>query len=149
MLSIKKKYLRTNHKDLMGYWPTSLDPSSACAQSICYNWLRNKCKLSEDACKGRHFCRTQEESERRDRLQSLQADQRRTQTHDPGDPFAHSDKQRHSARANIFASWLVEKLGTAFLGSGSGVVDVAGGKGALSFVLSCDHSLATTLIEPR
>jgi hypothetical protein len=43
--------------------------------------------------------------------------------------------QDRSERHKIFAEWLVEKFGTEFLSSGSGVLDVAGGKGELSHAL--------------
>jgi hypothetical protein len=48
-----------------------------------------------------------------------------------------------------FSEWLVNTFGIERLRQGSGVVDVAGGKGYLSFQLQCGHDIPTTLIEPR
>lgn len=45
----------------------------------------------------------------------------------PGD----GDKLPKSARAQAFADWLVDTYSLEFLRSGCGVLDVAGGKGAL------------------
>jgi hypothetical protein len=87
--------------------------------------------------------------------------------HDPND---HSDdlKQSKSLRAEVFAKWLVEKFGVDRLNSDSGVLDVAGGVGRLSFELHVEHvrtlrtilfqiinltltfqGVKTTLLEPR
>jgi hypothetical protein len=86
--------------------------------------------------------------------------------HDPLDPF--EDKLPRSTRALVyydlpagvmqsicspccrFGEWLVKTFGAERLRQGSGVVDVAGGKGYLSFQLQCTgHDIPTTLIEPR
>ncbi|KAL6757797.1 hypothetical protein V8C86DRAFT_2613633, partial [Haematococcus lacustris] len=53
------------------------------------------------------------------------------------------------ARACVLAAWIVEQYGVAALNRGSGVLDVAGGRGALSFQLQVRHGVKVTLVEPR
>eukprot|EP00798_Chlamydomonas_sp_ICE-L_P016064 gene16064-22202_t len=52
-------------------------------------------------------------------------------------------------RAIVLAAWIVETFGKDFLNSGSGVVDVAGGQGALTYELQAVHGVRCTLVEPR
>ena len=44
---------------------------------------------------------------------------------------------------------MVEHFGKEFLNSGSGVLDIAGGRGATSFELTINHKVHSTLLEPR
>ncbi|KAI9913711.1 hypothetical protein PsorP6_005346 [Peronosclerospora sorghi] len=50
--------------------------------------------------------------------------------------------------SRIFCDWLVESLGEEFLASGTGVVDVAGGKGDIPVKLLIQRGIQTTLIDP-
>ncbi|RUS21368.1 hypothetical protein BC937DRAFT_92897 [Endogone sp. FLAS-F59071] len=80
--------------------------------------------------------------EKRTRLRQLIA-------HDPaGQHPVFSKKSRHQ-RASIFASFLVDKFGIPFLNSGSGVLDVAGGKGDVGLELARRFGIRCTLVEPR
>jgi len=49
----------------------------------------------------------------------------------------------------IFAAWLVQTFGQTFLRTGTGVVEVAGGLGLLSYELSVRYGIFATVIEPR
>ena len=49
----------------------------------------------------------------------------------------------------IFADWLAETYGAAFLRDGGGVCDVAGGHGDVSARLWCAHGVPCTVIDPR
>lgn len=65
-----------------------------------------------------------------------------------GDPnAAHSAPK--ALRARIFAQFLVDTFGITFLQSGSGVLDIAGGRGDLSFELLHTHGVKSTVIDPR
>jgi hypothetical protein len=65
----------------------------------------------------------------------------------------------------VFASWLVDTFGVEALRGGSngreprahkssratsgGVVDIAGGRGLLSFELALEHGVPVTLVDPK
>lgn len=52
-------------------------------------------------------------------------------------------------RFSIFSGWLQEAFGVERLRSGSGVLDVAGGKGELAFRLLNYADVRTTIVDPR
>jgi hypothetical protein len=58
--------------------------------------------------------------------------------HDPCDPF-HATKLKKSLRAELFADWLLNTYGYHRLNSGTGVLDVAGGLGHLTYALSVNR----------
>ena len=60
-----------------------------------------------------------------------------------------SSAAEKSQRAVILASWIVETFGTERLNSGSGVIDVGGGRGGLTFELQFIHGVKVTLIDTR
>ena len=66
-----------------------------------------------------------------------------------GDPHANEDKARKAARAEIFSTWLIETYGIDKLNTGSGVLDVAGGRGEVSFHLFTKCGIKCTLVDPR
>lgn len=70
---------------------------------------------------------------------------RATQDDDPHD--AHGKIGKHQ-RAQVFVEWLVAQFGLAYLSTGSGVVDVAGGRGNVSFELWNKRGVPCTLIDP-
>eukprot|EP00002_Diphylleia_rotans_P036489 TRINITY_DN8044_c0_g1_i1.p1 TRINITY_DN8044_c0_g1~~TRINITY_DN8044_c0_g1_i1.p1 ORF type:complete len:435 (-),score=89.26 TRINITY_DN8044_c0_g1_i1:47-1351(-) len=65
------------------------------------------------------------------------------------DPFDHHDKKSHHKRAVVFCEWLLQTYGLDYLNSGSGVIDVAGGRGDVTFELYNKHGIKCTLIDPR
>ena len=77
--------------------------------------------------------------------------QRRKLATDAGDPHARSGgAQRKSQRAKQFAAFVSRSLGgPQTLNEGSGVLDVAGGRGAVAFELIESHGVRTTVIDPR
>lgn len=62
--------------------------------------------------------------------------------------FSHGDKRTKALRAKIFAAWLIETYGTEDLRQGTGVLDVAGGKGKLSIELSLQGHIPSTIVDP-
>ncbi|KAL8271600.1 hypothetical protein Esti_004506 [Eimeria stiedai] len=54
-----------------------------------------------------------------------------------------------SLRGAVFADWLVSTYGVERLQRGSGVVEIAGGRGELAFELAAKHGIAITIIDPR
>lgn len=64
------------------------------------------------------------------------------------DVFSHGDNRSKSLRAKIFAAWLLKTYDVAELRKGSGVLDVAGGKGKLSIVLSLQGMIPCTIVDP-
>ncbi|RLN48484.1 hypothetical protein BBJ28_00006773 [Nothophytophthora sp. Chile5] len=64
---------------------------------------------------------------------------------DDADPHAKLDKAQ---RGRIFCDWLVESIGMERLAHGTGVVDVAGGKGDIPIQLWIRRGIPTTLIDP-
>ena len=51
-------------------------------------------------------------------------------------------------RAARFAKWLVDMYGLEQLSCGSGVLDIAGGRGDLAFQLCCRYGVPCTVIDP-
>ena len=60
----------------------------------------------------------------------------------------HGDKVAKTMRARIFAQWLLDTYGASSLQQGSGVLDVAGGKGNLSIELATMGQVPCTVIDP-
>ncbi|ETV92149.1 hypothetical protein H310_13402 [Aphanomyces invadans] len=67
----------------------------------------------------------------------------------PGDQHDPNEKKLKSARAKLFTEWLVATFGKALLRQGSGVLDVAGGRGDIAYELWITHNVPCTLVEPR
>ncbi|KAG3167417.1 hypothetical protein PI124_g4473 [Phytophthora idaei] len=98
-----------------------------------------------------HFWHGQPEDfkENRRRWMAKRLEQRAKAAHlagDSGDPHSKIDKAQ---RSRIFCDWLVESLGEGRLAAGTGVVDVAGGKGDIPIQLWIQRGIPTTLIDPR
>jgi hypothetical protein len=49
----------------------------------------------------------------------------------------------------VFASWLCFMMSQDKLRQGSGVIDIAGGNGLLSFELTCRYGVPSTVLDPR
>ncbi|GAB5032429.1 zinc ccch-type [Nannochloropsis oceanica] len=66
-----------------------------------------------------------------------------------GDTHPPEDKTNKALRAVLFADWLVQTYGATTLAEGSGVVDVAGGKGDVSCRLWGEYGIRCTIVDPR
>jgi hypothetical protein len=56
---------------------------------------------------------------------------------------------RKSGKSSIFRRWLIDEFGLELLSSGSGILDVAGGKGEVAFELVNLNRIPTTVVDPR
>lgn len=64
------------------------------------------------------------------------------------DPSAEKGKRPKSERADLLCDWLLEKIGVERLRAGSGVLDIAGGKGDVTLRLQAED-VPTTVVDPR
>lgn len=113
----------------------------------CKFWINSQKCLKQD-CKKLHptgddYARIQEMWVRERTL----ARRERSKLQD--DPHSIPSKVPHSQRAYIFCRWLVDTFGQEYLNSGSGVLDVAGGKGEISLFLKHMFGIQSTVVEPN
>lgn len=67
----------------------------------------------------------------------------------PPYPQRKYNKTYNAGRARVFRKWLLDTYDLSVLKGGSGVIDVAGGKGILSFELQNVHDIPCTVCDPR
>ena len=58
-------------------------------------------------------------------------------------------RDRNTSRSRVFRQWLERTIGIERLREGAGVMDVAGGKGELSFELKTYGCIESTIVDPR
>ncbi|ORX44335.1 hypothetical protein BCR36DRAFT_359825 [Piromyces finnis] len=114
-------------------------------KGICKFWLNGKNCLRGSDCPFLHI--TNEEMKKQ--WIDKRLNKRKFNYNNKDDFIDPHDKVGHSKRACVFANWLVEHFGKDYLNSGSGVLDIAGGRGATSFELTIKHKVHSTLLEPR
>uniref|UniRef100_A0A7S2RQX7 Uncharacterized protein n=1 Tax=Mucochytrium quahogii TaxID=96639 RepID=A0A7S2RQX7_9STRA len=121
--------------------------------SLCKKWIFSLTKCSD--CPYRHFIIDAEEEKRVETLrqrrnEGLKAGEEQAVMYQK-DGHSNTDLQSRGARSKVFAQWLVEKFGIECLKDGTGVLDVAGGKGfnCIQLVLSEGGAkIPTTVIDP-
>ncbi|KAF9150687.1 hypothetical protein BG015_007496 [Linnemannia schmuckeri] len=135
--------------------PASTTHPSATTTSIaspvwtdyCKFWINSRKCLKRDCKKlhptGDNYAKIQEMWVRERTL----ARQERSKLQD--DPHSIPSKVPHSQRAFIFCRWLVDTFGQEYLNSGSGVLDIAGGKGEISLFLKHMFGIHSTVVEPN
>mmetsp|Transcript_18358 Transcript_18358/g.59759 ORF Transcript_18358/g.59759 Transcript_18358/m.59759 type:complete len:379 (+) Transcript_18358:8-1144(+) len=130
------------------------EPSTALAPAsdndlVCKFWLTQKRCFHGDKCRFRHpgleesneIAKTWVQERKRQRREAAAAS---------GDPHAEAGSAANkSHRARVFVDWLVSTFGEDTLRTGSGVCDVAGGRGDVSFELFSKRGIPSTLFEPR
>ncbi|KAI8646639.1 hypothetical protein BD408DRAFT_410008 [Parasitella parasitica] len=112
---------------------------------LCKYWInKNTCERRSE-CPFQHPTGDAFEVAQREWLKQRERD-RKLATFNPEDP--HTSKKPHGLRAIIFAYWIKQTF-TEQLKDGGGVLDVAGGKGEISMVLSRGFGIPTTVVEPK
>ncbi|KAK4519658.1 histone H4-like TAF Taf6, SAGA complex subunit [Mucor velutinosus] len=111
----------------------------------CKYWInKNKCERGDD-CPFQHPTAEVFEKIRVEWLEEREKN-RKMATHDPEDP--HTSKKPHGLRAIIFVEWIRRTFADQ-LKNGGAVLDVAGGKGEISMVLSRGFGIPTIVVEPK
>ncbi|KAF9905764.1 hypothetical protein EC991_001302 [Linnemannia zychae] len=118
------------------------------SQPHCKFWL-NSGKCSKEVCVFWHETDPMKlKAERRQWVdERIQA--KRQISHHASDPHQKTTKNQHRERALYFAKWLIDTFSREFLNSGSGVLDIAGGRGDLSWELQTRQGIRSTVVEPR
>ncbi|KAK9811704.1 hypothetical protein WJX72_008710 [[Myrmecia] bisecta] len=117
------------------------------SQRPCKFWLNTGVCLKGDMCKYAHSGPAGIPAVRQQWIDSRRR-RRREAASDAGDPHG-LNAQRKRQRAAVFVDWLLKTYGREFLNSGTGVLDIAGGRGDVSFQLQTVHGIRCTLVEPR
>ncbi|KAF9973172.1 hypothetical protein BGZ73_003611 [Actinomortierella ambigua] len=70
-------------------------------------------------------------------------------SHHTDDPHRSTTKHQHRERSLHFAQWLIQTFSRTRLSTGTGVLDIAGGRGDLSFELQTRQGIPSTIIDPK
>jgi len=126
-------------------WKSGHDNSN----DVCKYWINTKNCVLGERCPFKHVEGELYTKARSDWI-AKRMSYRNIDLHNANDPLDPHHKKSHHLRAKVFADWIVSTFGgTEKLSAGTGVVDVAGGRGGLTFELFYNHNIPTTLVEPR
>jgi len=103
---------------------------------------------TEKGCPFRHFLVNEEEKASMVELKRKR-DKEIAKLRIRVDRDVHSCKEGHGQRAIVFVQWLLDRIGKEVLGRGSGVLDIAGGRGEVSWHLQVNNGVRSTVIDPR
>ena len=109
----------------------------------CKFFINNAFCAKGDKCKYAH-----DRAVQREWIAARKANRREIAAKECGDPHGDSVASKQM-RAQRFAQFLLEKFGAEVLNAGTGVLDVAGGRGDVSFELHTKLGIKSTLVEPR
>ncbi|KAL3915563.1 MAG: hypothetical protein SGPRY_007171 [Prymnesium sp.] len=113
--------------------------------AVCKLWARGG-HCNPIKCRFRHQLLSDVEERRAARAAKQRAEMLARNV-DHEDPFERDAVVGKGARHLEFVRWLVETFDSSLLASG--VLDVAGGRGRVSFELHCKKGIPCTLLEPR
>jgi hypothetical protein len=134
----------TNRTTKLEELRTYKDQKQEPAKSLCKRW-KNKGECDIVDCKFRHFLLKGEI----EKLEKLKVQQKEMYEHSHfDDPLETDDKCHKDSRNSMFAMWLVETFGLEYLKKGP-ILDIAGGKGYISYFLSHDYGLDCIVVDPR
>jgi len=120
------------------------DAAAPATSPVCLGWLRDKCKRPN--CPLRH-CFLDAEEEDKFRVRKRRREHNIELESDAHDPFAsegEGGKLNKTQRACVFVDWVLRALPHVT----GGVVDVAGGRGDVSFALMA-RGVSSTVVDPR
>ncbi|DBA82612.1 TPA: hypothetical protein ACH3X1_006861 [Trebouxia sp. C0004] len=116
-------------------------------QILCKYWVNaGKC-LRGDACHYRHVQPAQLPELRKGWVAARRRHKQELSS-EAGNPHGF-DAAKKGQRAGVFCDWLIATFGSEVLSQGSGVLDIAGGRGDVSFELQTVRGIRCTLIDPR
>jgi len=120
--------------------------SNAALEDPCKFWVsQGRCHRGDSCC----FTHGDTRGARHEEWISMRKQRRRAAAAiESGDPHG-DDVANKGCRAEVFVNWLEATFGLACLATGDGVLDVAGGKGDVSFELFNKRQLPCTLVDPR
>ncbi|KAF9289014.1 hypothetical protein BGZ68_010169 [Mortierella alpina] len=118
------------------------------SQPHCKFWL-NSGKCNKEQCPFWHELDAVRLKAERRRWVEERVQAKRQISHHVSDPHQKTTKNQHRERALYFAQWLISTFTREFLSTGAGVLDVAGGRGDLSWELQTRQGIRSTVIEPR
>ena len=131
-INLKRKYFIDNKNNLTNY------------DALC-TYIKKGQKCQNKECKFRHEIKKEEEEMIQNNL--LKKKRAYYDAHE-GDPLNIDDKYNKSLRNSEFANFLVEKFGLENIKKGF-VLDIAGGKGLVSFFLTTKYGIKCKIIDPR
>ena len=131
-INLKRKYFIDNKNTLTNY------------DALC-TYVKKGQKCQNKECKFRHEIKKEEEEMIQNNL--LKKKRAYYDAHE-GDPLNIDDKYNKSLRNSEFANFLVEKFGLENIKKGF-VLDIAGGKGLVSFFLTTKYGIKCKIIDPR
>ncbi|CAJ1434267.1 unnamed protein product, partial [Effrenium voratum] len=119
--------------------------------ALCKRWSGCAAGDCEASCGFRHYFETEAEEAKAQsaaaaRLRSQRLQREELAAYDGDGAGGAHDKAGKRQRAWSFAAWLVQRYGHEALQNG--VLDVAGGQGDLSWVLSVEKGIPCTLVDP-
>ncbi|KAF9170028.1 hypothetical protein BGX21_003651 [Mortierella sp. AD011] len=118
------------------------------SQPHCKFWL-NSGKCNKEQCLFWHETDQAKLKVERRRWVEERIRAKRQISHHASDPHQKTTKNQHRERALYFSHWLIKTFTRDFLNSGSGVLDIAGGRGDLSWELQTRQGIQSTIVEPR
>lgn len=128
----KRKYFIDNKNNLTNY------------DALC-TFVKKGQKCNNPNCKFRHEVKKEEEETIKINL--LRKKRAYDNAHE-GDPLNVDDKYNKSLRNSEFANFLVEKFGLENIKKGF-VLDIAGGKGLISYFLTIKYGIKCKIVDPR
>jgi len=128
----KRKYFIDNKNTLTNY------------DALC-TYIKRGQKCPNTDCKFRHELKKEEEETLKANM--LKKKRAYDDAHE-GDPLNIDDKYNKSLRNSEFANFLVDKFGLENIKKGF-VLDIAGGKGLVSFFLTTVYGIRCKIIDPR